>query len=436
MPEPFHSQSELFVWLLEFFSSHLGLPADSIRASDDLRRESPFVTDEQWSALFLELRGQLATRGIAAMTFDSRSPVSVTKLTETLFSRERLATNETSVIKPDNRQLMTLDKQNNAEITLWYGTNRKLNDAGDAAQGFSSERDDAVHYGTCKVFVPKSHMIGSVGSTWIRRLLKGADDRLKLTEIRSLQRDPFWSSVREYLASLPGDERHALIFVHGYNVSFEAAALRAAQIGCDLAINGIMAFFSWPSRGSLKGYAADASSIEATEPYLTKFLSDLVERSGATKVHLVAHSMGNRGVLRAVSNLVKAGWSQKYGQIILAAADVDTGTFGNLSAAYVSSALRTTMYVSALDRAVEASRWIYDSPRIGLSPPVCVFSGIDTVSVTNVALSFLGHGYVAESRAVLTDIHDLIIDNADPSKRFGLRRLTNPSGQTYWEIGG
>lgn len=40
------------------------------------------------------------------------------------------------------------------------------------------------------------------------------------------------------------DRKQALVYIHGYNVGFEEAAIRAAQIGFDLKIGGITAFFS------------------------------------------------------------------------------------------------------------------------------------------------------------------------------------------------
>ena len=73
------------------------------------------------------------------------------------------------------------------------------------------------------------------------------------------------------------------IFLHGYNVSFEEAALRAAQIGFDLSIRGAMAFFSWPSQGDLAGYSADEASIEASEFVIMEFLENFVTVSQKQK---------------------------------------------------------------------------------------------------------------------------------------------------------
>jgi esterase/lipase superfamily enzyme len=326
-----------------------------------------------------------------------------------------------------------------SEYVVWYGTNRCVDRSEGGPTGYSAERDTKVHYGMCRVYIPKAHKIGSLGSRWWKRLLTWTDDRLRLMKIKQLHQESFWQQIASQLSKLGLDERHAVIFVHGYNVSFKDAALRAAQIGFDLSINGAMAFFSWPSRGTLGGYMADAATIEASEQDITNFMIDFVFKSGAEAVHIIAHSMGNRGVLRAVNRI--AGQAQQrsgvpFGQVILAAADVDSDTFRQLSGAYTQIARRTTLYVSARDRAVEASHWLHQFPRVGLMPPICVASGIDTIGVANVDLTLLGHGYIGEAREVLTDMHQLITTGTPPERRFGLTAASTPQGERYWLIRG
>jgi hypothetical protein len=93
------------------------------------------------------------------------------------------------------------------------------------------------------------------------------------------------------------------------------------------------------------------------------------------------------------------------------------------------------MYVCGKDRAVEASSWLHAYPRAGLTPPVLVVPGIDTINVTNLDLTLLGHGYVAEARDVLQDIHYVLRDDDPPGRRFGLRPATTADGQRYWVVG-
>jgi len=269
-------------------------------------------------------------------------------------------------------------------------------------------------------------------------LRSGIDDRLRLIEIKTMVADDYWSAISSRLAKLEIGERVAVIFVHGYNVSFENAATHAAQIGFDLSVKGAMAFFSWPSQGALNRYSADEATIEASEPFIARFIEDFVTTSGAQKVHIIAHSMGNRGVLRAIDRI--ANKAQKHtgvliGQVILAAADVDADTFRNLCGAYVRVSRRTTLYVSSRDRAVEASRWLHDFARAGLLPPIMIVPGIDTINVTNADLTTLGHGYVANARGVLEDMHQLLVHDAPPSRRFALRQGETDAGERYWIIG-
>lgn len=341
----------------------------------------------------------------------------------------------TQLLKAPPRVIPLLDQ---GDFPVWYGTNRRPLDPGNNTPGYSSERDTSVHQGQCRVYIPASHKIGSTGSPWWKRLLTMTDDRLHLLSVEAQQADTFWQSIRTHLAGAPLDEQTAVIFIHGYNVSFEDAAVRAAQIGFDLSVRGAMAFFSWPSRGQLDGYFDDEATIEVSESAITGFIVDFVERSGAQAVHIIAHSMGNRGLLRAVNRIAAQARQRTgawFGEIILAAADVDADLFRQLSAAYAQVARRTTLYVSARDRAVEASRWLHGFPRAGLLPPVLVVPAIDTVNVTNADLTLLGHGYVADARDVLQDMHDLITNGTPPERRFGLRQTQDAAGSRFWLIG-
>ncbi|HXT21942.1 MAG TPA: alpha/beta hydrolase, partial [Thermoanaerobaculia bacterium] len=282
--------------------------------------------------------------------------------------------------------------------------------------------------------------IGSTGSAWWKRLLTRDDDRLRLDweALRVLAADAFWADLAGALAERATGERMGLVVIHGYNVSFEAAALRAAQIGFDLQLPGATAFFSWPSRARLARYTADEATIQASEKHIAQFLLEFTRQSGAEQVHVIAHSMGNRGLLRAMQRIVtEVGDATKvpFGQIILAAPDEDQDVFAELSAAYRRLARRTTLYVSARDRAVAGSSLLHDAPRVGFTPPVAVVEGIDTVEVTNVDVSLLGHGYFAEARDLLHDIQRVVVEDTPPQARFGLREAATADGRRYWVIG-
>ncbi len=320
---------------------------------------------------------------------------------------------------------------------LWFGTNRKPVDTENISKGFSREIDNKLHYGICKVAVPKSHKIGSTGSSWWEKLqtFTFKDDRLKLQSesLEILAEALFWANINQELKEHEINERSALVFIHGYNVSFKDAAIRAAQIGFDLQVPGITAFYSWPSQGKLTGYITDGETIEASEKYIAEFLLNLAQKSEIEKIHIIAHSMGNRGLLRAMQQIlaqVKTATDISFGQIFLAAPDVGVDLFKDLASAYHQLAERTTLYISSKDKALATSALINQHPRAGFFPPVTVVEGIDTVQVSKIDLTLLGHGYFADARVLLEDMRDLLVNNTSPEKRNGRLEPSEEGG--YW----
>lgn len=315
------------------------------------------------------------------------------------------------------------------ELTVWFGTNRALDRRGN----FVGERGSEVRYGRCQVFIPLNRQMGTLGSSWLKRLFRG-DDRIKLAHKVLLRADNFWAEISEATRSSGEPSGDALVYLHGYCVKFEEAARRTAQLKADLGFEGPTAFFSWPSLGSLFAYPADEAAIEASEPAIRQFLVDFANRSGAKAVHIIAHSMGNRGLLRAMDAITRGAAEVsniRFGQIILAAPDVDRDVFTSLASAYVALAKRSTLYVSENDRAINISANLHRFSRVGIAPPITVVVGIDTINVSEINLGLLGHSYVAEVRTVLTDIYYLLSANIPPEKRHGLREAGEPSNR-HW----
>jgi esterase/lipase superfamily enzyme len=318
---------------------------------------------------------------------------------------------------------------------VWYGTNRRDK----IANTFDNEFGTKLHFGKCRVSIPKSHIFGSIGSSpfkrWIQRLFSGSDDRLELIKLMPLSPNEFEKGIRARLNKFNPGERSILIFVHGYNVKFSEAAIRAAQIGFDLKLPGAMALFSWPSRADVKEYFADADMVAASEPYLIEFILQLWRAAGNTRINVIAHSMGNLGLLRALT----AGFADlrlkgvRFGQIFLAAPDIDVKLFRQLSKIYPHCSERTTLYISATDNALAASRFFHSNQRTGYSPPVTIVNGIDTVEATHVDLSNLGHGYYAAAAPILYDMASLVRGDIPPQKRPGLFEAQSQDGQ-YWVI--
>jgi esterase/lipase superfamily enzyme len=320
---------------------------------------------------------------------------------------------------------------------VWFGTNRKPHPRG---TGFSGDRHDRITHGRVEVYVPEAHRFGESGTAFWKKLLRFdlRDDTLRVQHIEPQQRDVFFSEIQAATraARENGEAPHALFFLHGFNVTFEDAAIRAGQIGFDLKVPGATAFFSWPSRGSVTAYPADEASIEGSEQAITDFLVDFTQNCGAGKVHVIAHSMGNRGLLRALQRIAANAETRgkvKFDQVLLAAPDVDRDLFLNLARLYPEHAARTTLYASDVDLPVHLSAKLHEAPRAGYYAPYTVAPGVDTVAVPDFDIDLLGHSYFAQAEALLQDMYDLISHGAPPTVRQRISPTVH-EGSPFWKL--
>ncbi len=319
---------------------------------------------------------------------------------------------------------------------VWFGTNRKPDGLG----GFGTARHDRTTRGRAEVFVPEGHRLGEIGTPFWKKMLRFdlRDDTLRLQQLSTLSHDAWLAELQQTMrdAEAAGEPSHALVFLHGFYVTFEEAAIRAAQIGMDLAVPGATAFFSWPSRGKLLCYQADEASIEASEQAITDFLVDFSAHCGAQRVHIVAHSMGNRGLLRALQRIAANAQTRgkvKFGQIFLAAPDVDRDLFLNLAALYAEHSERTTLYSSDGDLPVHVSSKLHDAARAGYFTPYTVAPDIDTVAVPDFDLDLLGHSYFAQAKALLNHMRDLMLNGKATTTTEVLSSVTE-NDMRFWRL--
>ena len=282
---------------------------------------------------------------------------------------------------------------------------------------YSSHRDPggAVHYGYCDVSIPPTHSIGQVEQPVI-----GAEDEERHVMIRrneELAATAFFDEVHRVLASHEHDHSDCLVFVHGYNVSFEKAARRTAQIHYDLKFTGVPLFYSWPSRASFPSYFSDRNEIGYSYDHIKQFLVDVAERVGAQRVHVIAHSMGADAVGRAIVAMGDRG--RIFDQVILAAPDIDSDVFREQVAPKLRNLCkRTTLYCSRNDMALRASYTFNDSPRLGdSSRGVVVLDGMDTVDASNIDTDLLGHSYYGDCLKLLDDVQLLLDRDLHPLDR-------------------
>jgi hypothetical protein len=67
-----------------------------------------------------------------------------------------------------------------------------------------------------------------------------------------------------------------------------------------------------------------------------------------------------------------------------------------------------------------------------VQPDIVLVPGLDSIDVSNVDTSFLGHSYVGSNTSVVSDIARLLQTGWAPSRRCGLQSVPPTGITTYW----
>ncbi len=316
-------------------------------------------------------------------------------------------------------------------VNVYYGTDRARSGATDPGTFYAGQRGN-LEYGRAAVSIPKGHSMGELESPvwWRFEFREDPSRHVMLQEVLPLDRGTALDEMR--LLVERSSARSAFVFVHGYNVTFEDAARRTGQLAYDLDFQGAPIFYSWPSDGSLGAYTRDEADVEWSWPHLYEFLSDVSSASGADRIHVIGHSMGNRALTKALAEFARRDAGRIFDQVLLAAPDIDAQTFAEQIAPVIpSTASRVTLYASSRDRALQASQAVHGYARAGDSGEgLVVIDGIDTVDASTVDTDLLGHGYFAEAEPILQDLYKVLRDGERPQERGLIPRLKEVL--TYW----
>lgn len=223
--------------------------------------------------------------------------------------------------------------------------------------------------------------------------------------------------------------------IHGFNMSFDKAVRRTAQMCYDLSFPGESVLFTWPSDGSLLEYLSDREDVEWSVPFFEAFLRDLAERCEGRRLHLIAHSMGNQCLIRTLDGLARSGDAPLFENVVFAAPDFDARTFAEHIAPRIGGlARRFTLYQSDRDVALDASR-VLSVPRLGT--PLVLTAGLDVIDASGLSAAPWSvpevHAYYATVPKVLEDLAE-VLRGMSPDER-GLP-LGMSDGRRFWSLTG
>ena len=150
-----------------------------------------------------------------------------------------------------------------------------------------------MSYGIATVTVPilASTLVGEKSAAGTTEKFD-PNKHFTIQRLDTLSAPAFLARVRAATAGAKPND--VLVYVHGYLNDFNAALFRAAQLKHDLEFPGLVVVYSWPSQGTAAGYTLDEANVEWSAHNFRKFLDNLTASTGTARVHVLAHSMGNR----------------------------------------------------------------------------------------------------------------------------------------------
>ncbi len=321
--------------------------------------------------------------------------------------------------------------KSDSERRIWFATNRTPDAEG--KDHFAGKVDPQVRYGSCVVNIPiQNHRKGTLEMpSWWTKL--DPEKHFVMQEVETFEKAEFAENF---------GEDDVLLFIHGFYNTFQDAIFRTAQLHHDLDFPGQSIAFSWPSAGSISEYESDQKnsdlSIDALIETITTLASTRKVHDGRrSKIHIIAHSMGNRILLQALYRINQSPGDyfdeSPFGQVVLAAPDVGAIMFNNLSPHVVDLCEQVTYYFCETDAALNTSRQLNKYEPVGLLP--YFDDGLFTINANGVGTSFIGHGYYASSREVLSDIELMLKHGIAPGERMPPLALeTKIFGHKCWSF--
>ena len=332
-------------------------------------------------------------------------------------------------------------------IPVFYGTDRLAELPSSPGPAYSAQQASRLELGRAYIQVPRRHHQKQGDRPWTAALPSAdiaklavasapgldLDKQFAIASLKPLSSDDFLEQTVMRLASSQRYKDQALVFIPGFNTSFENGLNRAAQLAYDLKFDGAPFVYSWPSDGAAANYKHDSEAVAKASAYFAEFLRIVVSQTGAKSVSIVAHGLGTKltlDALAAMKDKIPAGVVIR--ELILTAPDIDAATFKARIAALAGLASRTTLYVASTDRALNISRrYTGGVPRAGdlLSGGPLVLQGVETVDVSLPGTQALGlnHPDYVDQSSLIRDIAARLANTKD-GQSASLESIPTPTG--------
>ena len=181
-------------------------------------------------------------------------------------------------------------------VSVFVATTRRRTNMRKLAERFGPARGDRQETVRATVSIPPLHKAGNLESPSALRLQfsESLDSHVVITSLEDVSAEQF---ARQSLETGAGSE--TLVYVPGFNTTFEQNVRRSAVIAWDLRWRGSMVVIDWPSAGTLSSLAKDIATAEQAAPSLVPTLTRL-HASGTSTRGILARDVGCRLTLVAL----------------------------------------------------------------------------------------------------------------------------------------
>jgi esterase/lipase superfamily enzyme len=281
---------------------------------------------------------------------------------------------------------------------------------------FSGERG-ATSNAAMVVSIPPDD-VRQVGQVqWPRQVPPNPATEFALLDVKPLAGQ---SQTRAWIHAHAAKSRRVLVFVHGFNTTFERALIWFAQIAHDADADAAPVLFSWPSRGSIFDYAYDRESANFSRDAFERLLREIVADPSVGEVTLLAHSMGAWLATETLRQMAIKDNSihPKIRNVILASPDLDVDVFRVQLQRFGTPRPNFTVFVSRRDRALRLSRRIAGNvERLGVVDPAAKpwlsAEGIDVIDLTGAPnTSWSRHAKFAQNPDVVRFLGAQLVNNS------------------------
>jgi esterase/lipase superfamily enzyme len=268
-----------------------------------------------------------------------------------------------------------LSRARNFEVL--YVTTR-ANDGSPLKPNYGSRRNldmgaGSLEYGTCRIERPASALAFPAASNFqnFKTAMAATDHDWLAAPMKRIDR----LSMPDFLVKVKNWRGPIMVFIHGYDESFDKAMKDAAMIAYQFDCKGDSAVlpicFSWPSLNNKAEYAADEANLEWSTAAFFEFIDTIKTAKNPTSpLDMVAHSMGNRPLIQYCFQ--HRGENASFRNIVLSGGDIDFHTAEARKHDIEAAAERSvTVIVSDRDAPLITSQLLHRQPRLGrpIDPP-------------------------------------------------------------------